>query len=321
MGVLLDLTDVGHDFDMRDRRLSDTNWTEMRTVFFVGRYGTISSAAMNLGIHRATVIRHIDSLEQTLGEKLFHRHGKGYTATEAGQDLIEVAKSIDTRLTEFMLRNRTGAEALTGELHFTTREVANALIIPLLAEFQRQHPTLAIRYSPTPGRLRLNYGEAHIALRIGDEENDGQHISRHFADIDFGLYATESYAKRHGVPTSYDEATTHNFVCFWPKEPILPLHTFIQSVVPKDRLVFRSDSPLALDKALDLHMGIGFVPMHFARRRDDLVPVWQPWPDWSAPVFFVIHKSIFDSPKIQTFLEFARRRWAERSAGARCSQT
>lgn len=317
MSALLHQKWLMHDLPMQDGLRSEANWTEMRTALFVGRYETVSSAATNLGIHRATVIRHIDSLEQTLGEKLFHRHGRGYTATEAGTDLMKVAHAIETRLMEFELRSRAGTEALTGELHFTTREVANALILPVLAEFQKHHPTLAIRYSPTPSRRRLNYGEAHIALRIGDEEDDGQHVARHFADIDFGLYATQSYAERHGIPKNYDEATSHKFVCFMPKEPILPLHTFIQSVVPLDRLVFRSDSALALDTALDLHMGIGFVPIHFANRRDDLVPVWQPWPDWSAPVWFVIHESILNTQKVQTFLEFARRRRPERP-GPRC---
>ncbi|MEO0576920.1 MAG: LysR family transcriptional regulator [Pseudomonadota bacterium] len=312
INTLAVLVGVMQDFAMHDERLLKANWAEMRTAYFVGRFETISTAALELGVHRATVIRHIDSLESALKEKLFHRHGKGYPPTETGQELMHVAQSIELRLTEFVLRSRADAEELTGELHFTTREVTNALILPLLAAFQQQHPTLAVRYSPTPGRLRLDYGEAHIALRIGDKVENEQHISRHFADIEFGLFATKAYAQRRGIPHTIEEASAHQFVCFTPKEPSLPLHTFIQSIVPEEQVVFRSDSPLALDAALDLHMGIGFVPLHFANKRHDLIPVWQPWPNWSAPVWFVIHESIFHSYKIQSFLEFAKRRQASR---------
>ncbi len=53
-------------------------------------WATVSGAAEVLGVHHATVIRHIDALEQRLGVKLFQRHARGYTATEAGQDLLQV---------------------------------------------------------------------------------------------------------------------------------------------------------------------------------------------------------------------------------------
>ena len=60
------------------------NWDEIRTAYHVARLGTVSGAAEALGVHHATVIRHIDALEGRLGVKLFQRHARGYTATEAG---------------------------------------------------------------------------------------------------------------------------------------------------------------------------------------------------------------------------------------------
>ena len=63
------------------------NWDEIRTAYHVARLGTVSGAAEVLGVHHATVIRHIDALEGRLGVKLFQRHARGYTATEAGEDL------------------------------------------------------------------------------------------------------------------------------------------------------------------------------------------------------------------------------------------
>ena len=64
-------------------------WDEIRTAFQVARLGTVSGAADVLGVHHATVIRHIDALEKRLGTRLFQRHARGYTPTEAGNDLLE----------------------------------------------------------------------------------------------------------------------------------------------------------------------------------------------------------------------------------------
>ena len=42
------------------------NWDEIRTAYHVARVGTVSGAAERLGVHHATVIRHIDALEERL---------------------------------------------------------------------------------------------------------------------------------------------------------------------------------------------------------------------------------------------------------------
>ena len=78
------------------------NWDEIKTAFQVARMGTVSGAADVLGVHHATVIRHIDSLEGRLGVKLFQRHARGYTPTEAGRDLLQVAQATDDQFNQLV---------------------------------------------------------------------------------------------------------------------------------------------------------------------------------------------------------------------------
>lgn len=78
------------------------HWDEIRTAFYVARAGTVSGAAEELGVHHATVIRHIDSLESLLGVKLFQRHARGYTATEAGKDLFRVAQTTEDQFSQMI---------------------------------------------------------------------------------------------------------------------------------------------------------------------------------------------------------------------------
>ena len=67
-------------------------WTELRTALSVARLGTVSAAAEALNIHRATVNRHIDALEDELGTRVFIRHARGYTLTDAGEDVLKDTK-------------------------------------------------------------------------------------------------------------------------------------------------------------------------------------------------------------------------------------
>src|SRR5210317_620204 len=96
------------------------NWDEVRTAYQVARLGTVSGAADVLGVHHATVIRHIDALEKRLGVKLFQRHARGYTPTEAGADLLRVAQATDDQFNQLAGRIKGRGSDVSGELVVTS---------------------------------------------------------------------------------------------------------------------------------------------------------------------------------------------------------
>jgi len=74
------------------------DWTELRTAYKVSLLGTVSTAADELGIHRASVVRHIDSVEKQLGQKIFIRSNRGYQSTDNGAELFKVAELTESQL-------------------------------------------------------------------------------------------------------------------------------------------------------------------------------------------------------------------------------
>ena len=121
------------------------NWDEIRTAFQVARRGTVSGAADVLGVHHATVIRHIDALETRLGVKLFQRHARGYTATEAGMDLLQVAQATDDQFTQLAGRIKGQGEGVSGDLVITSLDMVSRLLTPLMVAFQAEYPEIRIR--------------------------------------------------------------------------------------------------------------------------------------------------------------------------------
>ena len=91
------------------------NWDEVRTAYQVARMGTVSGAAEVLGVHHATVIRHIDAIESRLGVKLFQRHARGYTPTEAGDDLLRVAQATEDQFSQLVGRMKGRGDDVSGE--------------------------------------------------------------------------------------------------------------------------------------------------------------------------------------------------------------
>ena len=121
------------------------SWDEIRTAYQVARAGTVSGAAEVLGVHHATVIRHIDALEQRLGAKLFQRHARGYTATEAGADLLRVAGATNEQFTQLTGRIRGLGEDVSGELVVTSLSDFGHVFAPLLVAYQKENPAVRIK--------------------------------------------------------------------------------------------------------------------------------------------------------------------------------
>lgn len=144
-----------------------TNWDEIRTAYQVARLGTVSGAAEVLGVHHATVIRHIDALEARMGVKLFQRHARGYTPTEAGQDLARVAQATDDQFQQLAGRIKGQGEGVSGELLVTSLINFSPLMVGALQSFREAHPEIVVRYLTGTRLFRLEYGEAHVALRAG----------------------------------------------------------------------------------------------------------------------------------------------------------
>ncbi|MEM7259551.1 MAG: LysR family transcriptional regulator, partial [Pseudomonadota bacterium] len=174
--------------------------TEIRSALAVARFGTVSAAAESLGVHRATINQHIDTVEAHLGLPLFQRHSKGYTLTDTGQDMMEVAARADEMFTDFMGRASGVTEKLSGSLKISTLSAVAGLIIPVIKKFHLKHPNISLELIADEQLARLEHGEAHIAIRAGAKPTTPDYVVLPFKTIRFGLYASKSYIKKNGMP-------------------------------------------------------------------------------------------------------------------------
>ncbi len=289
------------------------NWDEVRTAFHVARMGTVSGAAGVLGVHHATVIRHIDAIEARLGVKLFQRHARGYTPTEAGADLLRVAQATDDQFNQLVGRLKGQGDAVSGELVVTSLVGLSPLLAPVLTGFQRAHPDLMVRYLTGDRLFRLEYGEAHVAIRAGSVPEQPDNVVQPFTTLRAGLYASRDYAEAHGIPNGVEEFAGHRFVGHDDENNRAPFFRWLRATVAPEAITFRASSGMANEHAVMAGAGIGFLPEWMAAQRDDLVQVMAPQPDWSSSLWLVTHVDLHRSTKVQSFTKYLKTRagdWA-----------
>ena len=286
--------------------MSISTWDEIRTAYHVARAGTVSGAADALGVHHATVIRHIDSLEDRLGVKLFQRHPRGYSSTEAGQDLLQVAQATDDQFSQLVSRLRGRGDEVSGELVVTSLALVSPRLTPTLARFQAQFPDVVVRYLTSDEVLRLEYGEAHVALRAGNKPDNPDNVVQPFEPLRISLYASESYIARNGRPETPDDLAGHTFVTLDNLESRAPILRWLTQRVPASNIVFRGTDNRVIRDAMLAGVGIGALPCWDAERNAELVQLFPPQAEWEAPLWLVTHVDLHRTTKVQAFLTFLK---------------
>ena len=281
-------------------------WDEIRTAYHVARLGTVSGAAEALGVHHATVIRHIDALEERLGARLFQRHARGYTPTEAGQDLLKVAQTTDDQFTQLAGRIRGRGEEVTGELIVTTLSGLAPLLLPTLTKFQVLHPDLIVRCLTGERVFRLEYGEAHVAIRAGAAPEEPDNVVQPFCVQRGAMYASKAYIAAHGMPAGEDDLAGHHFICHDSETSRAPFDRWIRANIPAEQISFRATEQMVMQRALLAGAGIGYMPLWEVEQHPDLVQVLPPRDEWSAPLWLVTHVDLHRTMKVQTFTQFLK---------------
>jgi DNA-binding transcriptional LysR family regulator len=279
------------------------NWDEVRTAYQVARLGTVSGAAEVLGVHHATVIRHIDALENRLGVRLFQRHARGYTPTEAGQDLLRVAATTDEQFSYLVSRLRGQGDQVAGELVITALSSLTGLMMPVLDRFRADHPQVILRFLTGDRLFRLEYGEAHIAIRAGTAPDQPDNVVQPFFRLRTGLYCTQGYADRYGQPAGLDDLAGHRFVGEDDRTTRAPFYRWMWDNVPPAAIVVRTSESHAAQVAVLAGLGVGFLPVWVVADHPDLVEISPPLPEWDAPLWLVTHVDLHRTAKVQAFLK------------------
>lgn len=277
-------------------------WDEIRTAFHVARAGTVSGAAEALGVHHATVIRHVDALESRLGAKLFQRHARGYTPTEAGLDLLQVATTTEDQFSQLVGRIKGKGSEVSGDMIVTSIPALSDRITPVLVKFMQDHPDLTVRFLTEERLFRLEYGEAHVAIRAGTKPDQPDNIVQPFFKLGVTLYATQDYVDRHG-PLTEGDWEGHNFIASDDEATRAVFYQWMQATIPEHLMRYRVSRLGAIRDAVLAGAGIGFMSTWEGARDPNLVRMMEPKEEWAGQVWLVTHVDLHRTAKVQMLLK------------------
>jgi DNA-binding transcriptional LysR family regulator len=278
------------------------DWQDVKVAFEVARLGTLTAAAEALNVHHSTVLRRINSLEKNLDTRLFHRHARGYKVTEIGAKLFATAQTIDTSLEQLHNDIAAADSTLRGSLLLTTVSGFIDVMGDVCEQFQALHPQVQLEVILEQKRLRLDHGQAHIALRAGPKPDEGDYIAQHLAKLTSGLYANKRYITRHGMPKSLGDLLQHNFVSgVAGYNARVPYFAWADENIPASQIKLRVSETAEATRAIIKGLGIGGLQHDVAAQYSDLIPVLHGELSWPTDVWLVTHHLVHRTAKVQAF--------------------
>lgn len=276
------------------------SWDEVRTAWRVAQAGTVSGAAEVLGVHHATVIRHVDALEARLGVKLFQRHARGYTPTEAGQALALVGRVTDEQFTQLSTRLTGAGSEISGDLVITTLPALAGALRPAVKLLATRYPALTIRVRTETRVVRLEYGEAHLAIRAGGRPSEPDNVAQELRQDGAYLVASQAYIDQFGIPETDADLAGHRFVTEESGDSRAPYAQWLETLTPAPHIALRSNEADVRYAAIVDGLGVGF---HYGDDPENkLVMVKPRRPEWAFSIWLVTHVDLHRTPKVQAAL-------------------
>lgn len=233
-----------------------------------------------------------------MGVKLFQRHARGYTPTEAGTDLARIAATTEEQFIQLGTRLKGQGEDVSGEVVVTALASFSPRLTPVLAAFQHANPNTVIRLRTGLRLLRLEYGEAHVAVRAGSAPQEPDNVAQRFLNMELGLYVSPLYVERYGMP-SEQTLDQHHFIGGDDATSRAPFIRWMNDNVDEENITFRVTDDVSLQQALLAGAGVGFA---VRGQHPEMLEVMPPLPEWRSEFWLVTHVDLHRSAKVQAVL-------------------
>ena len=281
------------------------DWNDLKVFLALARHGSTVAAGRALQIDQSTVQRRLAELERRIGQPLVKRHTSGYRLTEFGQTLLAQAEQVGSAVLALEQQIDSARREVVGVIRVTGPEplVYRFTQSTLIERFHARHPGLRIEFVMSDKYLDLTKGDADVALRSGDTDDDTL-VGRKIGDSIWAVYASRKYIERRGQPARIEALEQHDLIGFDETMTKHRAAQWLQQVAPRGRIVARNSSVLGLLYSAKAGIGVAPLPTAIADTEPELVRILGPIPELARIWRVLTTPELRQTPRVKAFFEF-----------------
>ncbi|MCB1394888.1 MAG: LysR family transcriptional regulator [Rhodobacter sp.] len=279
------------------------DWNQVRAFLATAEEGSLSAAARALGLAQPTLGRQVAALEERLGVILFERVGRGVALTQAGRDLLDPVRAMGEAAHRIALVAAGRAESVAGKVCISVADVMAAYVLPgVLADLREAAPDIDIEILATNSLSDLLHREADIAIRhVRPEEPDL--VARLVREGAGGIYAAQSFLRRHGRPRVPADLETLPFVGMASPERMAEELARIGLPVPPRNFVLTCENMAVACEMVRQGLGVGVMSDDIASHMPEVERLLPDLPPIPVPLWLVTHRELRTSRRIRVVFD------------------
>jgi len=291
-----------------DIRIPSMDWALLQSFAAVGAHGSLSAAARATGTSQPTLSRHISTLEQRLGERLFDRATGGVELTAVGLGLLRHAQKMADAAAHLSIAAEGRTESLTGSVRITASQIVATLILPsILTDLRALEPEIDLEIVASDQTDNLLLREADIAVRMYRPTQQDV-FTKKVGDLKMGMYASTSYLDRHGRPETLVSILDHDVIGYDRSTQIIDGFKQAGIEVDRDFFAFRCDDQVVCWQMVTAGYGIGFNQIQIGDGDPRVERVQAAGSVGQLPVWLTAHVELKTNPRVRRVFDFLSER-------------
>ncbi|APR82785.1 Transcriptional regulator, LysR family protein [Minicystis rosea] len=220
---------------------------------------SLSRAAAELGVPRATISRRLARLEERLGARLLRRTTRSLTLTDAGETLYRHARIVLDAVQQAEASIVQGS-TLRGDVRISIPPFESPTLNAMLCDFAGKYPDVRLHVHAAARYVDLRKDGYDVALRVGTRLEPGL-VARTLMRTEVIAVASRPYLARMGTPRAARDLKKHRLLLGFERGELPESHWPLRSggklhVEPS----LTSNSPRVLTDAALAGRGIALLP-------------------------------------------------------------
>ncbi|AGP32611.1 LysR family transcriptional regulator [Sorangium cellulosum] len=225
---------------------------------------SLSRAAAELGVPRATISRRLARLEERLGVRLLRRTTRSLALTDAGEALYRHACIVLDAVHHAEASVRQADDAVRGELRVSVPPMMDESFSAMLCDFARRYPEVRLHVHNTTQLVDLRRGGYDVALRASAALEPGL-VARTLMRHPLLAVASPAYLEARGAPRTRRDLRGHRCLMGFARGELPQTHwPSSGGKLQVEGALFTNDMHLLCDAALK-GLGIALLPEPLAR--------------------------------------------------------
>lgn len=223
----------------------------LRTFLAIADAGSFTKGAQRIFRSQSAASLQIKQLEETLGQPVFDRHGRGVVLSPVGEKLERVARQVVGILESSLAELR--ADPLEGTIRIgLPDDYGHAILSRVIADFSRAHPRIEViaRCALSAGFPdALDKGELDVAVYEVDEVPAGAEVLREEQTY---WVASRHHSAQHRTPLPI---ALFDRECWWRDAAL----DYLEKSGRAYRVVYSSESVAGVVAAIEAGVAVGML--------------------------------------------------------------